>query len=95
MTSFLIGKIEALSELDDDLTGSLLLTLCVHAKSRKSCPTLCDPVDCSPPSSSDDGNSPGKNTGVGCHALLQRISPIQGSNRISNVSCIGGRILYH
>ena len=25
-------------------------------------------------------DSPGKNTGVSCHALLQRILPIQGSN---------------
>ena len=25
-------------------------------------------------------NSPGKNTGVDCHALLQGIFPIQGSN---------------
>ena len=25
-------------------------------------------------------NSPGKNTGVGCHSLLQGIFPIQGSN---------------
>ena len=25
-------------------------------------------------------DSPGKNTGVGCHALLQRIFPTQGSN---------------
>ena len=38
------------------------------------------PVDCSPPSSSVHGDSPGKNTGVGGHALLQRIIPIQGSN---------------
>ena len=30
---------------------------------------LCDPVDCSPPGSSWD--SPGENTGVACHALLQ------------------------
>ena len=37
----------------------------------QSCPTLCDPVDCSPPGSSGHGDSPGKNTGVGCHALLQ------------------------
>ena len=28
------------------------------------CPTLCDPVDCSPPGSSVCGDSPGKNTGV-------------------------------
>ena len=26
------------------------------------------------------GYSPGKNTGVGCHALLQGIFPTQGSN---------------
>ena len=30
------------------------------------CPTLCDPMDCSPPGSSVRGDSPGKNTGVGC-----------------------------
>ena len=46
----------------------------------QSCPTLCDPVDCSLSGSSVHGDSPGKNTGVGCHALLQRIFPTQGSN---------------
>ena len=46
----------------------------------QSCPTLCDPVDCSPPGSSVHGDSPGKNTGVGCHALLQGIFPTQRSN---------------
>ena len=33
---------------------------------------LCDPMDCSSPGSSVHGDSPGKNTRVGCHALLQR-----------------------
>ena len=33
------------------------------------CPILCDPIDCSPPGSSVHGDSPGKNTGAGCHAL--------------------------
>ena len=42
--------------------------------------TLCDPVDRSPPGSSVHGDSPGKNTGVGCHALLQGIFPNQWSN---------------
>ena len=46
----------------------------------QSCPTPCDPMDCSPPGSSVHGDSPGKNTGVGCRALLQGIFPIQGSN---------------
>ena len=44
------------------------------------CPTFCNPVDCSLPSSSVHGDSPGKNTGVGCHALLQGLFPTQGSN---------------
>ena len=37
----------------------------------QSCPTLCNPGDCSPPGSSVHGDSPGKSTGAGCHALLQ------------------------
>ena len=36
-------------------------------------------MDCSPPGSSVCGDSPGKDTGVGCHALLQGIFPTQGS----------------
>ena len=39
----------------------------------KSCPTLQDTMDCSPPGSSVHWDSPSKNTGVGCHALLQGI----------------------
>ena len=35
---------------------------------------------CSLPGSSVHGDSPGKNTRVGCHALLQGIFPTQGSN---------------
>ena len=45
----------------------------------QSCLTLCDPVDCSPPGSSVM-DSPGKNTGVGCHPLLQGLFLTQGSN---------------
>ena len=37
----------------------------------QSCVTLCDPMDCSLPASSVHEDCPGKNTGVGCHALLQ------------------------
>ena len=51
----------------------------VHAKSLQSCPTLCNPMNCSPPSSSVHGDSPGK-TWVGWHALLQGIFPSQGLN---------------
>ena len=45
--------------------------------SRFSCVTLCDPMDCSLPVSSVHGDYPGKNIGVGCHALLQVIFPTQ------------------
>ena len=39
-----------------------------------------DPLDYSPPGSSIHGDSPGKNTEVGCYALLQEIFLTQGSN---------------
>ena len=44
------------------------------------CLTLCDHVDYSPPGSSVHMDSPGWNTGMGCHALLQGIFPTLGSN---------------
>ena len=40
------------------------------AKSLQSCSTVSELIDCSPPGSSVHGNSPGKNTAVGCHSLL-------------------------
>ena len=45
----------------------------------QSCPTLC-PMDCSLPGSSVHGDSPSKNTRVGCHTLLQGIFSTQGLN---------------
>ena len=45
----------------------------------QSCPTLCDPMNYSPPVSSVHG-IPGKNTGVGSHSFPQGIFPTQGSN---------------
>ena len=47
----------------------------------QSCPTLCDPMDCSPPGSSVFlllQYSPDKNTGMGCHFLLQGDLPHPG-----------------
>ena len=51
--------------------------LCLVAQS---CSILFNPMDCSPLGTSVHGDSPGKNTRVGCHALLQGIFPTQGSN---------------
>ena len=56
---------------------AVCMFLCLVAQS---CLTLCDTMDCSPPGSSVHGDSPGKNTGVGCHAFLQGIFPTQRSN---------------
>ena len=41
---------------------------------------FCNSITCSPPISSVHGDSPGKNTGVGCHALLQGTFLTQGSS---------------
>ena len=46
-------------------------TMCVLCLVAQWYPTLCNPMDCSPPGSSVHGDSLGKNTGVGCYALLQ------------------------
>ena len=64
---------------------------CVHLVTQ-SCPTLCNPLDCSPPGSSVHGDSPGQNSGVGCHFLLQGIVPTQGWNP-GLLHC--RQILYH
>ena len=60
---------------------SVPITVCVlGVKSLPWCLSLWNPMDCSPPGSSVQGTLPGKNTGVGCHALLQGIFPTQGLN---------------
>ena len=52
-------------------------TLCLVAHL---CLTLFYPMDCSPLGCSVHGDSPGKNTGMGSHALLQGNFPTQGPN---------------
>jgi len=49
----------------------LTTTAAAAAKSLQSCPTLCDPIDGSPPGSPVPGILRAKNTGVGCHFFLQ------------------------
>ena len=57
------------------LSMAWYMCACVRAQLLQLCPTLCDPMGF--PLSRD---FPGKNTGVGCHALLQGILQTQGSN---------------
>ena len=69
--------------LDYKYLDVLCAVLCL---ATQSCPALCNPMDCSPPGSSVHGNSPGKNTGLGCHALLQEIFPTQGWTQVSHIA---------
>ena len=69
--------IEDIYETDIDTHTHTRAVLCLVAQS---CLTLCDPLDCSLPGFSVHEDSPGKNIGVGYHALLQGIFPTQGSN---------------
>ena len=65
---------------------------CVLCLVTQFCPTLCNQMGCSQPSSSVHGDSSGKNTGVGCYALLEGIFSTWGSN--PRLPCCR-QILYH
>ena len=57
------------------------------------CPTLCDPVDCSPPGSSVRGISQARNTGGGWHFLDLQNPGIKPTSPAS--PALAGRVLYH
>ena len=67
----------------------------VCTKSLQLCPTLCDPMDCSPPGFSSHGILQARILEWGCHSLLQGIFPTQGLNPYLLHSCIGRWVLYH
>ena len=54
--------------------------MCCAVLSLSAMSDSCDTMNCSLLGSSVHGDSAGKNTGVGCHALLQGIFPTQESN---------------
>ena len=54
------------------------------AKSLQSCLTLCDPIDGNPSGSPHPCDSPGKNTGVGCHFLLQCMK-VKNQNEVAQL----------
>ena len=58
----------------------------------QSCPTLCNPIGLQSARLLSPQNSPGKNTRVGYHSILQGIFAIQGSN-LDILHC--RQILYH
>ena len=58
----------------------MLVSYCVHTQSLQSCPTLCDPIECSLPGSSVLGIFQAGLLEWVSHLLLQGIFPTQGSN---------------
>ena len=85
MTQTFVGKLMFLlfNMLSRFVIAFLPRSCAVLCLVAQSCSTLCDPMDCSWLGSSFHWDSPGKNTGVGCHALLQGFFPTQ-------VSCTAG-----
>ena len=67
----------------------------IYAKSLQSCPTLCDPMDCSPSGSSVYGISQARTL------AWVAMPSSRGSSRLRDpivshyVSCIGRWVLYH
>ena len=72
---------------------SMCMLVCMCVLVTQSCPTLCNPMDWSPPGSFVHGDSPGKNAGVGCHFLLQGIFLTQGLLNLGLLYC--RCLLYH
>ena len=66
-----------------------------HVRLAQACLILCEPMHCSPPGFFlCPWDSPGKNTGISCHFLLQGISQPRDWTHVSCISCIGRHIFY-
>ena len=63
-------KQSQISRINLSESSELTFLAAAAAKSLQSCLTVCDPIDGSPPGSLP-WDSPGKNTRVGCHFLIQ------------------------
>ena len=77
------GSVVSHSKGQKEITVACVGLLCLAVQS---CPTLQDPVDCSPPGSSVHEDSPGKNTGVGCHASSRGSSQPRDQTRVSSIA---------
>ena len=71
-------------ERERQIRGLGITDAAAAAKSLQSCPALCDPIDSSPPGSPRPWDSPGKNTGVGCHFLLQCMK-VKSENEVTQL----------
>ena len=55
----------------ESIMETYVIAAAAAAKLLQPCPTLCDPIDSSTRRLPCPWDSPGENTGVGCHFLLQ------------------------
>ena len=69
-------------------------SLCVRAKSLQSCPTLCNPIDCSLPGSSVHGILQARILEWVAMPSSRGSSQPRDRTHISYISCIGRQILY-
>ena len=65
------------------------------AKSLQSCPTLCDPIEGSPPGSSVPGILQARILEWIAMLSSRRSSQLRDRTQVSYVSCIGRWVLYH
>ena len=63
------SEIESEYPASSVLAGGFFTTAAAAAKSLQSCPTLCNPIRRQPTRLCCPWDSPGKNTGVGCHSF--------------------------
>ena len=68
--------------------------MCVHAHWLRSCPTLCNPMDCSPPGSSVCGILQARILEWVAIPTSRVSSKCRDQTHISCVSCIGTQVLY-
>ena len=74
--------------------GDSINLMCVCAKLLQSCPTLCDPMDCSLPGSSVHGILQARILEWVAMPSSRASSRPRDRTHISYVSCIGRRVLY-
>ena len=83
-----------LSQIDKD-KYHLISLMGMHAKSLQSCPTLCDPVDYSPPGSSVHGTLQARILTWVAMPSFRGSSQPRDWTHISYVFNVGMRVLYH
>ena len=87
-TGILQARILRYCQLQVHSKYDTVIYMCVLCLVAQSCLTFCEPMDCSLPGSSLHGDSPGRNTGVGCHIFFFRFFSIVSYFKSIEYSCL-------